>query len=68
MYKIADAFEVMNRFAVIRPMLDKKITNSEQIIGSYVMTICLMIGQGATDEQIVEDMAKHGIDIRPEWR
>ena len=68
MNNIADAFEVSRRFSHIRPMLDKVITNSEHVIGSYVMTICTMIGQGCTDQEIVDNVKVHGIDIRPEYR
>jgi hypothetical protein len=64
----ANAIEVMKRFSNIRPMLDRVITNSEYVIGSYVMTICLNIAQGATDEEIVADMAKHGISRDPRFR
>ena len=63
-----DAYEIAKRFSYIRPMLDGKITNSEYVIGTYIMTILCMIGEGLTNEEIVDATAKHGVDKRPEWR
>ena len=65
---VPDAFQVAARMQHIRSMLEKRITDTNEIIGAYVMTICFMIGSGDTNEQIVDSIAKLGRDIRLEHR
>lgn len=62
------ALDVSHRFSNIRPMLDRRITDSEYVIGAYVMTACVMMASGDSDEEIVDALAKHGTDKRAGWR
>lgn len=53
-------YDVAARFSRIRPMLEKRIKNADHIIGTFVVTICFLIGDGSTDDEIVNTVAGYG--------